>query len=104
MKYYEEHEVAIKLCKASKRAFDEILPSDTSGKTADSHRKKLPSLKALREEYAELTAQKKAAYPAYCKAKNEYRELLIYQENRAWLFGIENARNASQREHRQEEK
>lgn len=30
--YYEEHEDAIKLCKASKRAFDELLPSDTSGK------------------------------------------------------------------------
>ena len=91
--YYEEHEDAIKLCKASKRAFDEILPSDTSGKTADSHRKKLPSLKALREEYAELTAQKKAAYPEYYKAKNEYRELLIYQANLAGFFGMEYARN-----------
>ncbi|MGN0483401.1 MAG: hypothetical protein ACI4HI_07600 [Lachnospiraceae bacterium] len=102
--YYEGHEDAIRLCKAPKRAFDEILQSDTSGKTADSHRKKLPSLKALREEYAELTAQKKAAYPEYYKAKNEYRELLIYQANLAGLFGMENARNASQREHQQEEK
>lgn len=102
--YYEEHEDAIKLCKASKRAFDEILPSDTSGKTADSHRKKLPSLKVLREEYAELTAQKKVAYPEYYKAKNEYRELLIYQANLAGLFGMDNARNAPQRERQQEEK
>ena len=29
-KYYAEHEDEIKLCKASKRAFDELLPSDTS--------------------------------------------------------------------------
>lgn len=54
--YYEEHEDAIKLCKVSNQAFDEILPFDSSEKTADSHRKKLPSLKVLREEYAELTA------------------------------------------------
>ena len=102
--YYEEHEDAIKLCKASKRAFDELLPSDTSGKTAGSHKKQLPSLKALRAEYAELLAMKKAAYPEYYKVKDEYRELLTYQANLAGLFGIENVRSAPQREHQQEEK
>ena len=102
--YYEEHEDEIKLCKASKRAFDELLPSDTSGKTAGSHKKQLPSLKALRAEYAELLAMKKAAYPEYYRAKDEYRELLTYQANLARLFGIENVRSAPQREHQQEEK
>ena len=102
--YYEEHEDAIKLCKASKRAFDELLPSDTSGKTAGSHKKQLPSLKALRAEYAELLAMKKAAYPEYYRAKDEYRELLTYQANLAGLFGIENVRSAPQHEHQQEEK
>ena len=102
--YYEEHEDAIKLCKASKRAFDELLPSDTSGKTAGSHKKQLPSLKALRAEYAELLAMKKAAYPEYYRAKDEYRELLTYQANLAGLFGIENVRSTPQREHQQEEK
>ena len=101
---YEEHEDAIKLCKASKRAFDELLPSDTSGKTAGSHKKQLPSLKALRAEYAELLAMKKAAYPEYYRSKDEYRELLTYQANLAGLFGIENVRSAPQREHQQEEK
>ena len=102
--YYEEHEDAIKLCKVSKRAFDELLPSDTSGKTSGSHKKQLPSLKALRAEYAELLAMKKAAYPEYYRAKDEYRELLTYQANLAGLFGIENVRSAPQREHQQEEK
>lgn len=102
--YYEEHEDAIKLCKASKRAFDELLPSDTSGKTAGSHKKQLPSLNALRAEYAELLAMKKAAYPEYYRAKDEYRELLTYQANLAGLFGIENVRSAPQHEHQQEEK
>lgn len=103
-KYYEEHEDEIKLCKASKRAFDELLPSDTSGKTADSHKKKLPSLKALRAEYAELLSAKKSAYAEYYKAKDAYRELMTYQANLAGLFGIENAKPEPQRECQQEEK
>lgn len=103
-KYFEEHEDEIKLCKASKRAFDELLPTDSSGKTAGSHKKQLPSLKALRTEYAELLAAKKAAYPEYYRAKDEYRELLTYQANLAGLFGIENVRSEPQREQEHEEK
>lgn len=103
-KYFEEHEHEIKLCKASKRAFDELLPSDTSGKTADSHKRKLPSLKALRAEYAELLTAKKSAYAEYYKAKDEYRELMTYQANLAGLFGLENVQMQQQRERQQEEK
>lgn len=103
-RYYEEHEDEIKLCKASKRAFDELFPSDTFGKTAGSHKKKLPSLKALRAEYAELMAEKKAAYAEYYKTKDEYRELLTYQANLAGLFRLENAKIEQQREHQREEK
>ena len=102
--YYEEHEDAIKLCKTSKLAFDELLPNDLSGKIADSHKKKLPSIKVLREEYAELTTQKRTAYPEYYKVKDEYRELLIYQANLAGLFGIENTGRELQREPQQEQK
>ena len=47
---------------------------------------------------------KKAAYPEYYRAKDEYRELLTYQANLAGLFGIENVRSAPQRERQQEEK
>lgn len=103
-KYFEEHEDEIKLCKASKRAFDELLPSDISAKTADSHKKKLPSLKALRAEYAELMRDKKAAYAEYYKVKDEYRELLTYQANLSGLFGIENTKTEPQKERQQEEK
>ena len=103
-KYYEEHEDEIKLCKASKRAFDELLASDTSAKTADSHKKKLPSLKNLRAEYATLLSEKKAAYAEYYKAKDEYRELLTYQANLPGLFGIENSKTEPQKERQQEEK
>ena len=102
--YYEKHEDEIRLCRASKRAFDELFPDGVSGKTADRHKKKLPSLKALRTEYAELLKEKKAAYAQYYKAKDEYRELMTYQANLAGLFGIENAKTEPSKERRQEEK
>ena len=94
---------SIKLCKASKRAFDELLASGTSAKTADSHKKKLPSLKELRAEYATLLSEKKAA-AEYYKVKDEYRELMTYQANLSGLFGIENTKTEPQKERQQEEK
>ena len=97
-KYYTEHAGDIELCKKSKKAFDELLPSDDSGKTAGTHKKKLPSLKELRAEYAQLLCEKKAAYPEYCKAKSEYRDLLTYQANFVSLFGIENVSAEQQKE------
>ena len=103
-KYYEEHEDEIKLCKASKRAFDELLPQGDSAKKADSHKKQLPTLKSLRSEYAELMSAKKAAYAQYYKTKDEYRELLTYQANLAGLFGVEKSKGALERDDRQEEK
>ena len=102
--YYEEHADEIKLCKASKSAFVELLPSSASAKTTDSHKKKLPSLKELRGEYAKLLSEKKTAYAEYYKVKDEYRELLTYQANLSGLFGIENAKNEPQKERQQEEK
>lgn len=81
-----------------------LLPSDTSVKTADGHKKQLPSLKKLRAEYAKLLSEKKAAYAEYYKVKDEYRELMTCQANLSGLFGIENAETEPQKDHQQEEK
>jgi hypothetical protein len=62
-KSYTEHADDIELCKKSKKAFAELLPSDVSGKTAGTHKKKLPSLKELRAEYAQLICEKKGSIP-----------------------------------------
>ena len=64
----------------------------------------MPSLKALRAEYAKLLSEKKAAYVECYKAKDEYCELLTYQANPSSLFGIENAKTEPQKERQQEEK
>ena len=68
-KYLAEHESDILLHKAAKKAFDEL------GMT------KLPTVKSLQAEYAELLAKKKAAYTEYRTAREEMKELLLHKSN-----------------------
>ena len=42
---------------------------------------KLPKVKELDAEFAELLTKKKAAYPDYRKARNEMQELVRAQKN-----------------------
>lgn len=50
--------------------------------------KKLPKVKELNTEYSTLLSQKKAAYPAYRKARDEMQELMKAQKN-VEIFFIE---------------
>ena len=68
-KFLSEHESDILLHKAAKKAFDEL------GMT------KLPTVKSLQAEYAELLAKKKAAYTEYRTAREEMKELLLHKSN-----------------------
>ena len=68
-KYLAEHESEILLHKAAKKAFDE---SDMT---------KLPTVKSLQAEYADLLAKKKAAYTEYRTAREEMKELLLHKSN-----------------------
>ena len=63
------HEADILLHKAAKRAFDEL------------GLKKLPTIKSLRAEYAELLAAKKTAYPEYQTTRKEMKELTMAKAN-----------------------
>ena len=76
-KIFEAHREEITLHKAAKAAFDEA------------GLKKLPKVKTLNAEYAELLTQKKAAYPNYRKAKEEMQELLRAQKNVEMFFDEE---------------
>ncbi len=80
-RYYEEHEAEIRTHKAAKQYFDEI------------GLKKLPTVKSLRAEYAELLSQKKVDYAEYYKAKEAYRAMLTYRANLAGVLGIEDTKN-----------
>ena len=73
-KFLEAHREEITLHKAAKAAFDEA------------GMKKLPKVKELDAEFAELLTKKKAAYPDYRKARNEMQELMKAQKNVELFF------------------
>ena len=83
-RFQENHRAEISLHKAAKTAFDEA------------GLKKLPKVKTLNAEYAELLTQKKAAYPDYRKAKEEMQELLRAQENVEMFFAEETHKTKEQ--------
>jgi len=68
-KFLAGHEGEIILHKAAKKAFDEL------------GLKKIPTVRSLQEEYAELLAQKKAVYTEYCAVREKMKELLIHKSN-----------------------
>ena len=73
-KFLEAHREEITLHKAAKAAFDEA------------GLQKLPKVKELDAEFAELLTKKKAAYPDYRKARNEMQELMKAQKNVELFF------------------
>lgn len=76
-KFLEAHREEITIHKAAKAAFDELGV------------RKLPKIKDLSIEYAEVLAAKKHDYAEYRLAKNDAQELLIAQQNVASLYDAE---------------
>lgn len=76
-KFFEAHREEITLHKAAKQAFDELGV------------RKIPKVKELSAEYAELLSGKKAVYAEYRKAKEEAQELLIAERNVRSLYEAE---------------
>lgn len=68
-KFYEDHTADLILHKAAKAAFDEL------------GAKKLPTVKALQTEYAELLSEKKKDYVRYSTAKKEMQDILNAKAN-----------------------
>ena len=85
-KFLETHRDEITLHKAAKVAFDELGV------------KKLPKVKELSIEYAEILTAKKQAYAEYRQVKNEAQELLIAQRNIASLYDAERKEEEQKRQ------
>ena len=68
-KFRQEHEEEILLHQAAKEAFNEL------------NVKKLPTVKELQTEYAQLLTDKKTAYAEYRQARAAMRELLTVKNN-----------------------
>ena len=75
-KFFEEHREEIQLHKAAKQAFDQ-LPE-----------KKLPSRKALHEEFHQLLTEKKKAYAEYRQVKKDMQEYLVAKQTVEHILGI----------------
>jgi len=76
-KFFEAHREEITLHKAAKQAFDELGV------------RKIPKVKELSAEYAELLTGKKAAYVEYRKIRDEAQEFLIAKRNIESLYETE---------------
>ena len=90
-KFFEEHRAEITIHKAAKDAFN------------DSGFKKLPSIRKLRQEYAELLTGKKQAYSGYRKAKELKQDFLKARQNVETFYGDELKNEREEARHREEE-
>ena len=88
-KFFEAHREEITLHKAAKQAFDELGV------------KKIPKVKDLNEEYAELLSGKKTAYAEYRKLRDEAQELLIAQSNIGSIYDFSDGKFRRQEEKEQ---
>ena len=84
-KFFEEHREEITIHKAAKKAFSEV-------------QRKLPKVKELNEEYAEVLAAKKKAYSQYRQAKKDMQDYVTAKHNIDMILG------ESQREEQEQKK
>lgn len=89
-KFLAEHEGDIILHKAAKAAFDEL------------GLKKLPTVKALQTEYAELLVSKKKAYGEFVKVRDEKRSALTAKANVDRLLSYDDTAKPEQEKDRQQ--
>ena len=83
-KFFEAHREEITLHKAAKQAFDELGV------------KKIPKVKELSAEYAEILSGKKASYADYRKVRDEAQELVIALRNVEFLYDAESREEQQQ--------
>ena len=76
-KFRAQHESEIMIHQAAKKHFDQL------------GLKKLPPVKLLREQYAELLAQKRKAYAEYKRTREEMKELYNVKSNVSQLLNID---------------
>lgn len=85
-KFRAEHEAEILLHQAAKEYFDSL---------GD---RKLPTVKVLRKEYADLLARKRKAYSEYKRAREEMKELYNVKSNVEHLLNISEPKDERERE------
>ena len=89
-KFLEKHEADIIIHKAAKKAFDEMGV------------KKLPTVKSLQVEFADLLTAKKEAYGELKKVRDELRDLTVHKANYEELRDLEEREKRKEKEHGRE--
>ena len=89
-KFLEEHEADIIIHKAAKKAFDEMGV------------KKLPTVKSLQVEFADLLTAKKEAYAELKKVRDELRDLTVHKANYEELRDLEEREKRKEKEYGRE--
>ena len=89
-KFLEEHEADIIIHKAAKKAFDEMGV------------KKLPTVKSLQVEFADLLTAKKEAYAELKKVRDELRDITVHTANYEELRDLEEREKRKEKEHGRE--
>lgn len=85
-KYYSEHEADILLHRAAKKCFNDL------------GLKKLPTVKSLQEEFAQLLSEKREAYPELKRVREEMKEMLIVKANVERMLGNEELNDGKDKE------
>ena len=90
-KFRDEHEADIIIHQAAKRFFDSL------------GLKKLPTIQALKQEFATLLAEKKKLYAGYHETKEKMRQLVAAKHNAERILGVNDptskARTQTHRDH-----
>ncbi|MCD8217779.1 MAG: relaxase/mobilization nuclease domain-containing protein [Clostridiales bacterium] len=88
-KFLEEHREEITIHRAAKAAFDQLENTDTVTSANGKQRSRIPSVKELNREYAEVLSGKKKAYSEYRAARREMQDLLIARKTIDTILDID---------------
>lgn len=88
-KFLEEHREEITIHKAAKTAFDQLKDVDTVTGANGKQKSRIPSIKELNQEYAEVLSGKKKAYSEYRAARREMQDLLIVRKTIDTILDID---------------
>lgn len=86
-KFLAEHEPEITIHRSAKKAFDEL------------NIKKIPSVKELQIEFSSLLSEKKEAYAALSRTRDELRDLSIHKANYEELLKLDADERKNEKEH-----
>ena len=90
-KFFEEHREAITLHKVAKEAFNNLEGG------------KVPSRKALDEEFHRLLTEKKQAYAEYREVKKDMQEYLVAKQTVEHILGIDRKKQEEEKKQQREE-